>query len=130
MPLSREAILGMQDIKVKEITVPEWGDSVFIRQLTRAEQDEYLRRQYGGTKLRQDAKAKQQEISAVSIYGHDAYLCACGICDINGAAIFKPADMDALAKKNGNAIGRIAAEIVQFSGMAGDLPLEEEVKNS
>lgn len=127
--LSREAILNKVDIEIKEIPVPEWGGSIFIRQLSRGEQDTYLKRQYGETRLKQDSKAKNQEISAVNIYGHDAYLCVCGICNEDGTPLFKQTDIEDLKKKNGAVIGRIAVEIVKFSGMAGDIPIEDEVKN-
>jgi hypothetical protein len=89
-----------------------------------------LKRQYGETKLKQDSHARQQEISAVNIYGHDAFLCACGICDEEGKPLFKQDDIDALKKKNGEVIGRLATEIVKFSGMAGDVTVEEEIKIS
>lgn len=128
--LTREQILSTNDIEVKEVQVPEWGGSVFIRQLSRGEQDTYLKRQYGETKMKQDTKAKQQEISAVNIYGHDAYLCACGICDQDGKPLFKQTDVDELKKKNGAVIGRLAVEIVKFSAMAGDVEAVEEIKNS
>ena len=128
--LSREQILNKVDIEIKEIPVPEWGGSIFIRQLSRGEQDTYLKRQYGDTRLKQDNKARNQEISAVNIYGHDAYLCVCGICNEDGTPVFKQTDVEDLKKKNGMVIGRIAVEIVKFSGMAGDIPVEDEVKNS
>lgn len=128
--LSREQILNKVDIEIKEIPVPEWGGNIFIRQLSRGEQDTYLKRQYGDTRLKQDSKARNQEISAVNIYGHDAYLCVCGICNEDGTPVFKQTDVEDLKKKNGMVIGRIAVEIVKFSGMAGDIPVEDEVKNS
>jgi len=127
--LSREQILNKIDIEIKEIPVPEWGGNIFIRQLSRGEQDTYLKRQYGETRLKQDSKAKNQEISAVNIYGHDAYLCVCGICNEDGTPLFKQTDIEELKKKNGAVIGHIAVEIVKFSGMAGDVPIEDEVKN-
>ena len=127
--LSREQILNKIDIEIKEIPVPEWGGNIFIRQLSRGEQDTYLKRQYGETRLKQDSKAKNQEITAVNIYGHDAYLCVCGICNEDGTPLFKQTDIEELKKKNGAVIGHIAVEIVKFSGMAGDVPIEDEVKN-
>jgi hypothetical protein len=127
--LSREQILNKNDIEVKQIPVPEWGGDVFIRQLTRGEQDTYLKRQYGETRLKQDSKAKNQDISAVNIYGHDAFLVSCGVCDEDGKPLFKAEDIEALKKKNGAVIGRLAVEIVKFSGMAGDVTVEEEIKN-
>ena len=129
MALTKAQILNSNDIQIKEIPVKEWGDTVYIKQLSRAEQDEYLKRQYGATRLKQDGRANSQEISAVNIYGHDAYLCACGICDEEGKPLFKPSDIDALKKKNGAVIGRIAIEIIEFSNMTGDDELEDEVKN-
>lgn len=144
--LTREDILNLVDISVKEITVPQdvpvWGGkALFIKQLTRGQQDTYLKRQYGETRLKQDNKAKNQEISAVNIYGHDAWLCVRGICDADGKPIFKDVDTEKLNEKSGEAIGWIAAQIVEFSGMGVDAKiargektdkevLEEEIKNS
>lgn len=145
MSLTRDDILNISDITVKEITVPEsipaWGGKTLtIKQLTRGQQDAYLKRQYGDTKLKQDRKAKNQEISAVNIYGHDAWLCVRGICDGQGKTIFTDADIEKLNEKSGESIGWIAKEIIQFSGMGEDekvargeiseeQALEEELKN-
>ena len=143
--LTREDILSIQDITVKEITVPEkipaWGGkTLYIKQLTRGQQDAYLKRQFGDTKMRQDRRATNQEISSINIYGHDAWLCVRGICDENGKPLFTDKDMQALENKSGEAIGWIATQIVEFSGMGADKAvasgektaeevLEEEVKN-
>ncbi|MCZ2155742.1 MAG: hypothetical protein LC114_17895 [Bryobacterales bacterium] len=129
MALTREQILNVNDIERKEIEIPEWGGTVWIRQLTRGEQDAYLKRQMGGAKVKAGKKDIAGEFDAASIYGHDTWLCSRGICDEEGKPLFNEKDVDALAKKNGTAIGRIAQEIVQFSGMAEDLPVEEEAKN-
>jgi hypothetical protein len=125
MPLNRDDILKLVDINIKEITVPDhipgWGgQSVYIKQLTRGQQDLYLKRQYGETRLRQDSKANNQEISAVNIYGHDAWLCSLAICDENGKPELTAKDIEALNGKNGEAIGWIALQIVEFSGMRED----------
>jgi hypothetical protein len=143
--LTREEIFGMNDIATKDImvpdTIPVWGGrTIKIKQLTRGQQDNYLKRQYGDTRMRQDAKAKNQEISAINIYGHDAWLCVCSICDADGKPMFKQADLDKLNERNGEAIGWIASEIVKFSGMdteakiargeiTSEEALKEEIKN-
>lgn len=129
MTLTREQIFNKVDIEVKEIQVPEWGGTVFIRQLTRGEQDAYLKRQMGEARVKTQRRDSSGEIAAASMFGHDAFLCVCGICDENGSPLFSDKDVDQLKKKNGEVIGRIALEIVRFSGMAGDVPLEEEAKN-
>jgi len=123
--LTRDEILSIVDLTTKEITVPDtipvWGGKkLYIKQLSRGQQDEYLKRQFGATKLKQDRKAKNQEISAVNIYGHDAWLVVKGACDAEGKPLFKEADTEALNAKSGEAIGWIAAQIVEFSGMAED----------
>lgn len=145
--LTRDDILGFKDIQTKEITVPEhipaWGGKVLvIKQLTRGEQDTYLKRQFGSIKTSQDQKAKQQQFTDVSIYGHDAWLCVRGICiDASGNRMFTDADTAKLNEHNGEAIGWVAAEIVKFSGMDADAKvargeaspeqvIEEDIKNS
>lgn len=133
--LTPESFFALDDITVKKIvvpdTIPTWGGkSMYIKQLSRGTQDAYLQRQYGATRLKQDAKAKNQEISAVNLYGHDAWICVRSICNEEGKLIFVESQIAKLNEKSGEAIGWIAKEIVKFSGMAGDVPVEEEVKNS
>jgi hypothetical protein len=124
--LTKEDILGLKDIATKEITVPDtipaWGGmTLVIKQLTRGQQDAYLERQYGSTKMKQDGKAKNQEIGGMKIYGHDAWLVVRAVCvDASGILMFTDADIPKLNEKSGEAIGWIAAEIVKFSGMDGD----------
>jgi hypothetical protein len=129
MPLNRDQILNISDIKIKEIVVPEWGgETVFIRQLTRGQQDEYLKSQFDKTSMQQ--QNRDQKINAeINLFGHDAFLCACGICDENGAPIFTRADIKKLEEKNGEAIGLIAKEIISFSGMSKDIEDLEKLKN-
>ena len=129
MALTREQILNKVDIGTKEIKVPEWGGSIYIRQLTRGEQDSYLKRQYGSAQLKQDSRARSQEIKGFNIYGHDAFICSLGICDTEGKPIFNQKDIAELDTKSGVVIGRIAKEIIEFSGMAGDVEALDELKN-
>jgi len=138
MSLSREQILNMKDVSVIQYKLPDhipgWGgQEVSIRTLTRREQDEYLKRQFASTKMKQSRRGKDQEISQVQIYGHDPYLCSVGLCDEKGKKIFTQKDIESLRDKNGEAIGLIAEKIVEHSGMQTDVDniekLEEEVKN-
>lgn len=124
--LTKADILALQDISTKEIVVPDsipvWGgNKLLIKQLTRGEQDAYLQRQYGSTRMKQDSKAKNQEIGGMNIYGHDAWLCVKGLV-INslGALMFGEDDIPKLNQKSGEAIGWIATEIIKFSGMDAD----------
>lgn len=133
--LTRNEILNFEDIKIKQIKVPVWGDRiVYIKQLTRGQQDTLQKRQYGSTRLNQDSRAQRQEITAVNIFGHDTFIFVCGVCDEVGKAIFTQADIPELEKKNGEAIGYVATEILRFSGVSAKEEnelnrLEEELKN-
>jgi len=137
--LTREEILGLKDITLKLLvvpaTIPVWGGrSIYIKQLTRGEQDAYLTRQFGNLKMKQDTRAKQQELSGPKLYGHDPWLVCHGACDAKGELLFSETDIEALAKKSGEAIGWIAKEILEFSGMSEEArsleSVEAEVKNS
>jgi hypothetical protein len=88
-------------------------------------------------------KANNQEISAVNIYGHDAWICVRGIvADETGTKMmFTDADLPKLNEKNGAPIGWIAQQIVIFSEMEVDAKvargeitpekaLEDDLKNS
>ena len=130
MSLTRDQILNLKDIKTKKLFVPEWDEIVYIRQLTRGEQDVYLKRQYGSASLKQDSRAKNQEFAKFNIYGHDAFLCVCGICNEKGEKIFTEKDIKALEERNGEAIGFIANEIVEFSGMSKEVEELEELEET
>jgi hypothetical protein len=145
MSLTRDKFLAVDDITIKEIAIPvdipAWGgETVFIKQLTRGQQDAYLKRQFGDTRMKQDQRAHNQEMAGLNIYGHDAWLCVKGCCDETGKPLFAEKDIDALNAKSGEAIGWIAAQIIEFSGMATDAKvakgeispekaLSEEIKN-
>lgn len=144
MSLSRDEFLAIVDITTKEITVPTYipawgGKKLFIKQLTRGQQDAYLKRQFASTTM--EISNKQSKMGQVNIYGHDAWLCVKGCCDESGKPLFKESDIEALNGKSGEAIGWIALQIIEFSGMKEDAKvakgeitpeeaLDEEIKNS
>lgn len=128
MALTREQILGIQDIEVKEIEVPGWNGTVFIRKLTRGQQDEYAKRRFGKTAMKH--LGGQQEVeSDISLFGHDAWLFAQGVCDEDGKRLFSNSDVSKLNEKSGEAIGLVAQKIVKFSGMVEDVEELEKLKN-
>jgi hypothetical protein len=128
MALTRDQILGIQDIETKEIEVPGWDGTVFIRKLTRGQQDEYAKRRFGKTAMKH--LGGQQEVeSDISLFGHDAWLFAQGVCDEEGNRLFKDSDVAKLNEKSGEAIGHVAVKIVEFSGMKEDIEELEKAKN-
>jgi hypothetical protein len=134
--LTRDKIFALDDLTTKVLTIPEtipvWGgEEIRIKQLTRGQQDNYAIRRFGKLEMKQDQRKKQQDISGVSMWGHDAWLCVCGCIDEEGKPLFKHEDEARLNEKSGEAIGWIAQQIVIFSGMQNDeeASVEEEVKN-
>lgn len=126
MSLTRKEMLAQDDIKVKKIRVPVWEADVYIRQLTRGEQDEYLKRRYDEARM-----SGGQEFYAMNLYGHDAFLCVCAVSDKHGKREFEntPEQIKQLNEKNGEAVGFIATEIVIWSGMRKEVEDIEEIKN-
>lgn len=126
MALTKEQILGLSDIQVKEIKVPVWDDTVYIRQLTRGQQDSFMFRKFGKSSSMRGL-GKQSEIdSNVNLFGHDAWIAAMGICDDSGNRLFSNSEVKQLEERNGEAIGFIASEILKFSGMTKDIEELEE----
>lgn len=130
MALTKDQILSLDDIEIKEIEVPQWGETVFIRQLTRGQQDAYHRRLYGNKSLNLKQQGRKQELDgALDIFGHDSWLFVQGVCDEGGNRLFTNADANKLDDRNGEAIGFVAAEIIKFSGMDADVDQLDELKN-
>lgn len=129
MALNKEEIFGLVDIKTKEVEVPEWGGSVFIKQLSRGQADEYFSRRFSKSALKQSGRKQSEVESDVQLFGHDAWLVAQGVCDENGNRLFSNADVKKLEEKNANAIGRLVVEIVSFSGMGQDVEQLDDLKN-
>ena len=127
MALTRDQILAISDIQVKEIKVPGWGDTIFIRQLSRGEQDAYMKRQYGKMAMKQKGKDQELGSDSIQIFGHDSWLVARGACDESGKRLFSDADEKELNKKLGEPVGYIAKQILEFSDMAKDI---EEIEQA
>jgi hypothetical protein len=92
MTLTREAILGAQDIKTEDVRVPEWGGSVRIGVMSGTARDAFL--------------AGRERNSSLSCF--QAAMLAATIIDPGGKRLFTEADIEALQEKNGQVLGRLA----------------------
>lgn len=128
MSVTKEQILGFSDIKTKEIEVPVWDVKMYIRQLTRGQQDEYMKRQLGGLAVKQRGKAQEIEQN-IQVYGHDAWIFVQGVCDEEGNRLFSDGDIAKINEKNGEAVGFVSSAIIEFSGMGQDVKDIEQLKN-
>ena len=85
--LTKEDVLGADDIIIQEVQTPEWGGSVFIRTLTAAENFKFSRSNV-------DPDGNIVEGNIIVKY------CALVICSEGGSLLFEEADVEALARKS------------------------------
>lgn len=94
MILSRDAILGAQDLKTKDVPVPEWQGTVRVRTMTGAE-----RNAFGASLVGADGKADQTKYAT-------QLLIRCIVGEDN-QPVFTASDVDALGAKNSVALKRV-----------------------
>jgi len=119
MALTRDQIIEKTDVEVREVYVPSWSDSVFIRVMGADENDRY-QRYY----LNKDGK-----VDIHKLQGARARLCALCICDEKGNRLFSDDEAKELGRKSNKAIELLVKEINKLNGLEDDA-LEEEAKNS
>lgn len=90
MSLKRDDILRAEDSGLREVPVPEWGSTVWIRTLTGRERDRW-----------------ELDLEAAGKDNARASLCALVICDEKGKSLFTAQDAAALGQKNAAALDRI-----------------------
>lgn len=117
--LSRDAILGADDLEYEELDVPEWGGTVRVRSLSGAERDAYeasMRLQRGKEFIANMANIR-------------AKLVAKCVVDENGERIFTDNDAPALGEKSASALDRIFEVAARLSRIS-DEDVEELGKAS
>lgn len=121
MLLSRDAILGAQDLKTEDVPVPEWGGTVRVRCLTAAERDAYeasfVTLGKGGVQRNADAlQTVRARMVALTVVGED------------GRRLFTEQDVQALAAKSAAAIDRLF-QAAQRLNKVSDADIEELAGN-
>ena len=102
--LTKDQILAVRP-KVKEIDVPEWGGSVFIRPLTLGERGRFAQ-------MAKPCVENPGEVSRVQ-----ATVARWAICDDQGTPLFDDQGIGELMKRSGEPIANIFDAILAFSGM-------------
>jgi hypothetical protein len=90
--LTRESIFAQQDLPVREVKIPEWGGSLYVRRLSGDERDAY--------------EAASRATPGVHVR---AGLVAATACDSSGTPLFSQSDVAAIGAKSGTALDRIFA---------------------
>lgn len=105
--LDRETILGKQKLRAELVAVPEWGGSVYVRELTSAERDTWegnLVTLRGGS-------------ADIDFDNARASLAAATIVNSEGKRLFSEADVIELGKLSGAAMNRVYEVATKLSGI-------------
>lgn len=119
--LNREDILGMNDIKIEIVSVPEWGGDVYVRNLSGHERDEFEASIV-------ERRGKKQTLNASDLR---AKLAAYSICDENGKRLFSESDVRVLTTKSASSLQRVFEVAQRLSGIGDDAVSElvDDLKN-
>lgn len=110
--LSREDILDADDLQRKEVDIPEWGGTAYIRQLRGDEFEEVVNDVLGGN----------PEIEDFSEAEHfQAELLVRCLCDEDGERILEPDDVEVLAQKSVAVLNRLSEVVNEVNGFEEDL---------
>lgn len=113
--LSKDAILGADDLGMLKVEVPEWGGDVFVRVMTVGERDAYENEWVA-------SKGKGVEDFRTK------FLARC-LCDDKGTLLFTTAeDFAKLAKKSAKVMSRLWQKAMDHNALS-DADVEELAKN-
>ena len=109
--LTKDAILGAQDLKKETVKVPEWGGEVLMSTMTGAARDEWERSLAGDGKKFNIANVSARLIS---------------YCAVNekGERLFSEGDAEALGRKSAKALKRLSMVAQRLNALT-DADLEE-----
>ena len=110
--LTRGEIFEAEDIKYKDVPVPEWGGSVRVKGMTGQERDEF---EAGMIQSGKNGVQARVDLSNVR-----ATLCSLVICDDTGKRLFSKKDILALSKKSASALQRVFEVAQQLSGITDE----------
>ena len=117
--LSRDEVLGAQDLEFEVVEVPEWGGKVRVRGLTGTERDAFE------SSLVKTA-GKIQKVDTANIR---AKLCGLTMVDAEGTRLFSDKDVTLLGQKSAAALDRVYAVASRLSKISKE-DVEELSGNS
>jgi hypothetical protein len=119
MALNKEQILQASDIQLKEVDVPEWGGSVYVKGMTGTERDKFESSII-------EMRGSQQRVNMIDVR---AKLACYTICDESGKRLFTDNEVKELAKKSASALQRVFDVAQKLSGIGAD-DVDSLLKNS
>ena len=103
--LTREQILGSNDLPSETVDVPEWGGQVSVRTMTGIDRDAFETTLVG----------KEGKLDNVR-----ARLVALTVCDKSGARLFGDEDVAALGGKSAKALDRVFSVAQRLNGIGAE----------
>jgi hypothetical protein len=100
--LTRDAILGADDLPKEKVEVPEWGGEVYVRTMTGAERDAF-EKQWAGGKVPDNVRAG---------------LVAKTVVDESGTRLFKDSDVTNLGAKSALVLDRLFDVAQKLNGLS------------
>jgi hypothetical protein len=114
--LTKDQIFNAKDIDIKELEIPEWGGSIFVKEMS-----------VGEIELYQRYAMKMEDAAEPNVV---AFLVSLVACDEKGKRIFEgQEDVVRLGMKSARILSRIAAAATEMNALGEDA-VEEESKNS
>lgn len=101
--LSKQDILGCNDIPTELVEVPEWGGTVKVRGMSAGERDRF------------DDHIRTNGLSALR-----ATMAANGIIDEDGTRLFTDAEVTKLGEKSAEALDRVVEVVSRLSGLTAE----------
>lgn len=117
--LTAEEILAVDDIEVREVAVPEWKGTVFLRVMDGGARDAY--------DIARNERSKKKRGKADA--GIRSMLLAHTLCNAEGVLLFGEEKMAELSKKNGAVLARLFDIACDMNGIGAKAEAQAE-KNS
>jgi|TARA_R110000744_G_scaffold359636_1_gene466962 hypothetical protein len=105
--LSKDDILGVEDLATEEVQVPEWGGIVALRELKGSERDSF----------EEGSLDKNRNVTMANMR---ARLVALSAVDDEGQRIFSEKDAVKLGSKSASALDRLFGVACRLSGITDD----------
>ena len=115
--LTKDQILSADDLKTKDVVVPQWGGTVRLRTMTASERDRFENMVFVG----KDKNERMADIRATLLS-----LC---IVDEKNNLVFSEKDIKALGGKSAAAVDLLFSEAQKLNAVT-DQDIEDQVKNS
>jgi len=116
--LTREQILGVEDLGFEDVDVPEWGGVVGVGMMTGAERDSF----------EQEIVTRQGKKVHMNLANIRARLVALCVVDGDGGRVFSEADVKALGRKSAVALNRVFEVAQRINGLT-EADMEELAGN-